>query len=36
MRYDKGHKDASRRRIMDVAAERFRSEESPRPGWRGS
>ena len=26
MRYDKGHKDASRRRIMEVAGERFRSE----------
>jgi len=26
MRYDKGHKDASRRRIMDVASERFRSD----------
>ena len=26
MRYDKGHKDASRRRIMEVAAERFRSD----------
>jgi TetR/AcrR family transcriptional regulator, transcriptional repressor for nem operon len=26
MRYEKGHKDASRRRIMEVAAERFRSD----------
>jgi TetR/AcrR family transcriptional regulator, transcriptional repressor for nem operon len=26
MRYEKGRKDATRRRIMDVAAERFRSE----------
>jgi TetR/AcrR family transcriptional regulator, transcriptional repressor for nem operon len=26
MRYDKGHKDSSRRRIMEVAGERFRSE----------
>lgn len=26
MRYDKGHKEASRRRIMEVAGERFRSE----------
>lgn len=26
MRYDKGHKDASRRRIMEAAAERFRSD----------
>src|SRR5215217_1158229 len=26
MRYDKGHKDASRRRIIDVAGERFRSD----------
>ena len=26
MRYEKGRKDASRRRIMEVAAERFRSE----------
>ena len=26
MRYDKGHKEASRRRIMEVAAERFRSD----------
>ncbi|MES2136271.1 MAG: TetR family transcriptional regulator [Pseudomonadota bacterium] len=26
MRYDKGHKDASRRRIIDVASERFRSD----------
>src|SRR4029079_4750070 len=26
MRYDKGHKDASRRRIMEVAAERFRDD----------
>ena len=26
MRYDKGRKDASRRRIMEVAAERFRSD----------
>lgn len=26
MRYDKGHKDASRRRIMEVAGERFRSD----------
>lgn len=26
MRYEKGHKDLSRRRIMEVAAERFRSD----------
>jgi len=26
MRYDKGHKDASRRRILEVAGERFRSD----------
>ena len=26
MRYDKGHKDASRRRIMEAAAERFRAD----------
>jgi AcrR family transcriptional regulator len=26
MRYDKGHKDASRRRIIEVASERFRSD----------
>ena len=26
MRYDKGHKEASRRRIMEVAGERFRSD----------
>src|SRR6185437_3912896 len=26
MRYEKGRKDASRRRIMEVASERFRSE----------
>jgi TetR/AcrR family transcriptional regulator, transcriptional repressor for nem operon len=26
MRYGKGHKDASRQRIMDVASERFRSD----------
>jgi len=26
MRYNKGHKDASRRRIMEVASERFRSD----------
>ena len=26
MRYDKGHKETSRRRIMDVASERFRSD----------
>lgn len=26
MRYDKGHKDASRQRILDVAGERFRSD----------
>jgi TetR/AcrR family transcriptional repressor of nem operon len=26
MRYDKGHKEASRRRIMDVASGRFRSD----------
>jgi AcrR family transcriptional regulator len=26
MRYDKGHKEASRQRIMDVAAERFRAD----------
>jgi len=26
MRYDKGHKEASRRRIMEVASERFRAD----------
>src|SRR5438874_10633954 len=26
MRYDKGHKEASRQRIMDVAAQRFRCD----------
>ena len=29
MRYEKGRKDASRRRIMEVAAERFAMTESP-------
>lgn len=35
MRYDKGHKDASRRRIMDVAAERFRSDGIAASGLAG-
>jgi TetR/AcrR family transcriptional repressor of nem operon len=35
MRYDKGHKDASRRRIMDVAAERFRSQGIAASGLAG-
>src|SRR4051794_18303174 len=35
MRYDKGHKDASRRRIMEVAAERFRSDGIAASGLAG-
>ena len=35
MRYDKGHKDASRRRIMDVAGERFRSDGVAASGLAG-
>lgn len=35
MRYDKGHKDASRRRIMDVAGERFRSDGIAASGLAG-
>jgi TetR/AcrR family transcriptional repressor of nem operon len=35
MRYGKGHKDASRQRIMDVAAERFRSEGIAASGLAG-
>jgi AcrR family transcriptional regulator len=35
MRYDKGHKDASRQRIMDVAAERFRSDGIAASGLAG-
>lgn len=35
MRYDKGHKDASRRRIIDVAGERFRSEGIAASGLAG-
>jgi AcrR family transcriptional regulator len=35
MRYEKGRKDASRRRIMDVAAERFRSEGIAASGLAG-
>ncbi|MEO6114342.1 MAG: TetR/AcrR family transcriptional regulator [Sphingomicrobium sp.] len=35
MRYDKGHKDASRRRIMEVAGERFRSEGIAASGLAG-
>ncbi len=35
MRYDKGHKDASRRRIMDVAGERFRLDGIAASGLAG-
>jgi TetR/AcrR family transcriptional repressor of nem operon len=35
MRYEKGRKDASRRRIMEVAAERFRSEGIAASGLAG-
>ena len=35
MRYDKGHKDASRRRIMEVAGERFRSNGIAASGLAG-
>lgn len=35
MRYEKGRKDASRRRIMDVAAERFRSDGIAASGLAG-
>src|SRR5437870_125323 len=35
MRYDKGHKHASRRRIMEVAAERFRSDGIAASGLAG-
>lgn len=35
MRYEKGHKDASRRRIMEVAAERFRSDGIAASGLAG-
>jgi TetR/AcrR family transcriptional repressor of nem operon len=35
MRYDKGHKDASRRRIMEVAGERFRSDGIAAAGLAG-
>jgi TetR/AcrR family transcriptional repressor of nem operon len=35
MRYEKGRKDASRGRIMDVAAERFRSEGIAASGLAG-
>jgi TetR/AcrR family transcriptional regulator, transcriptional repressor for nem operon len=35
MRYDKGHKDASRRRIMEVASERFRSNGIAASGLAG-
>lgn len=35
MRYDKGHKDASRRRIMEVAGERFRSDGIAASGLAG-
>ena len=35
MRYDKGHKDASRRRIMEVASERFRSDGIAASGLAG-
>jgi TetR/AcrR family transcriptional repressor of nem operon len=35
MRYEKGRKDASRRRIMDVAAERFRREGIAASGLAG-
>jgi AcrR family transcriptional regulator len=35
MRYDKGHKDASRQRIIAVAAERFRSDGIAASGLAG-
>jgi TetR/AcrR family transcriptional repressor of nem operon len=35
MRYEKGHKDISRQRIMDVAAERFRSDGIAASGLAG-
>ncbi|TGQ34238.1 TetR/AcrR family transcriptional regulator [Mesorhizobium sp. M00.F.Ca.ET.216.01.1.1] len=35
MRYEKGRKDASRQRIMDVAAERFRSDGIAASGLAG-
>ncbi len=35
MRYEKGHKDTSRQRIMDVAAERFRSDGIAASGLAG-
>jgi TetR/AcrR family transcriptional repressor of nem operon len=35
MRYDKGHKDASRRKIMEVAGERFRSDGIAASGLAG-
>jgi AcrR family transcriptional regulator len=35
MRYEKGHKDASRRRIIDVAAARFRSDGIAASGIAG-
>lgn len=35
MRYDKGRKDASRRRIMEVAAERFRNDGIAASGLAG-
>lgn len=35
MRYDKGHKDASRRRIMEVAGERFRNDGIAASGLAG-
>lgn len=35
MRYDKGHKEASRRRIMEVASERFRSDGIAASGLAG-
>jgi len=35
MRYEKGHKDTSRQRIMDVAAERFRADGIAASGLAG-
>ena len=35
MRYEKGHKEASRRRIMEVAAERFRDDGIAATGLAG-
>jgi AcrR family transcriptional regulator len=35
MRYEKGHKDTSRRRIMEVAAERFRDDGIAATGLAG-